>query len=112
LLKIQRQGPIAELLGKSAVNYWVFVAKLSDSSHTLQFDGTAVRRRSNHTPANKVIAIPNQKAHGQRVSVLARKQRCFRGASDRMFAKMLIMTLPRTAPATRFVMGGRQQRHP
>jgi hypothetical protein len=29
-----------------------------------------------------------------------------------MFAKMLIMTLPRTAPATGFVMGGRQQRHP
>jgi hypothetical protein len=39
---------------------------------------------------------------------LARMQRCFRDASGPMFAKMLIMTLPRTAPATRFVMGGRQ----
>jgi hypothetical protein len=111
-MKIQREGLVAELLSKSPVNNWVFVAKLSDSSQRLQFDGTAVRRRSNHAPANKVIAIPDQKAHGQRVSVLARKQRCFRGASDQMFAKILIMTLPRTAPATRFVMGGRRQRHP
>ena len=56
---------------------------------------------------NKVIAIPDERAHGQRAFAMAQKQGCFRGASDQMFAEMLTITLPRAGSPLCF-----RERHP
>jgi len=73
-MKIQGEGPVAELLGKSAVNNWVFVAKLSGNRYrnplfrhgracpgmTISGRKSAPRRgQCSSMPVNKVMAIPD-----------------------------------------------------
>jgi hypothetical protein len=73
LLKIQREGPVAELLGKSAVNNWVFVAKLSgdrrrsvcgdSDTGIVLWPGTLDQPKRRHRPALDRVTQYSRASH-------------------------------------------------